>query len=262
MPSEWDTPTYWVLGIIFGAIFATGLLLMFPAGRAWGSALTILGLLGLVLTIPETRNWSINLLQQLYAVAGAPYPILSLVIVVIVGAIVGASLLGYVWWLLSRAATPHAIDEIVRSLTEGKFVPQPLMIIDTFKQKISEGKYSTSIVVTNRGNAICDFIFVSICSTTKGNIRGVDVYGVVKVSRGGAGGNCVDIVAKDVARGEYGHIDLIFPRQTDVEFLDIKADTRTEYHYKPIYMIGGNITVTMGPLIDLRTGKPVMQAPK
>jgi hypothetical protein len=47
--------TFWVLITLFGSFVATGTNLVFPNSRIWGFALTLVGIIGLLLMIPAVR---------------------------------------------------------------------------------------------------------------------------------------------------------------------------------------------------------------
>lgn len=97
MPSSWDTPTYWVLGIIFGAVLAKGLDLAFSAEhRALGIFMAAFGTVGLLLTIPDTRAYFVDSAVYVYREWSAAFPRLSLIVVMAIG----AAVFGGIWLLL------------------------------------------------------------------------------------------------------------------------------------------------------------------
>ncbi len=128
MASIWDTAEFWVLGGIFGVIFAKGIDLMFADHPRpyWGAVLTTVGLIGLLLTIPWTRERISRTAFDFYARFGSPYPTISFVIVILLGTVIGGLSFGAIWQLLSKpqapdsASTPFTLHDVYRSdLGEG-----------------------------------------------------------------------------------------------------------------------------------------------
>jgi hypothetical protein len=149
------------------------------------------------------------------------------------------------------------VSSFIDDLLKGKFAPQPLIVIDTFKQKLSEKQHLVSVVLTNKGNAVCAFTSISMGSKNRSNFIRAESHRIVKISRGGLGGNTIDIIAKDITPNEWGSIDLIFNKPTDIEFFDIKTESKSQYRYKQVYAIGSDISINIGQLTNTRTGEPI-----
>ena len=97
-----DTPLFWVVALVASTTLGVGLYLMFPTGRFAGFVLTVLGIVGLLILIPEVRTFAADTLEGWYVNYGAPHPHISFLVVTILGAVFGALLFGGSWWLLSK----------------------------------------------------------------------------------------------------------------------------------------------------------------
>lgn len=144
------------------------------------------------------------------------------------------------------------LEDSVKSIT----APHAIIRIDKFKQQMSKKEYMVTVAVTNIGNDICRFVSMSLSSKDLNNIIDVHTEGVMRIARGGPGGNSVDVVAKDIAPLEYGSVRLTFEKEADVKYNIIKTDSKSLWRYSPVHEDGVDISVSVGPSINLKTGKP------
>ncbi len=127
-------------------------------------------------------------------------------------------------------------DKISEQITRGKLGPQPLLVIDKSRSMISDNEIMVTVVITNKGNATCKQMSLSICSKGKYEVKKASATGVVSVVK--VDGRCADIAAKEMAPQQWGSVDLLFDNPTDVEYCDVKADEGNEYGYKPVFALG------------------------
>jgi hypothetical protein len=180
MSSVWDTAEYWVFGAIFTVVFAKGLDLMFsePPRYLGGSLLTVLGLVGLLFTIPWTRDKTLAALDILYAQFGIPYPLMSLVAVSLLGAIV----FGGGWLLLrSRSQVSNTgISAVERSSTDPDLYGT---MATSIQPKGTETLVVLNVTVRNRGGSpsiTTNWQLGWTCGAKKGLMLNAPIYPITE----------------------------------------------------------------------------------
>lgn len=149
MSGIWDTAEYWVFGAIFAGLFYKGLDLMFatPSRPCWGSVLMFVGVAGLLLTIPWTRDRISSAALSTYARFGSPHPTISLIFISLLGAVI----FGGVWKFLgsSQSATPP-VAQVGRRSTDPFLVGSMAVSLQRAKDP-KNTRVQMKVTVANRG---------------------------------------------------------------------------------------------------------------
>lgn len=120
---------------------------------------------------------------------------------------------------------------------------------DQTHQKLADNEYLVNVSFRNESPTPCSRLSARITARHDTKIVRVDSRRATIVG-GGPGENFVDITATNIVGGPGANVGLIFNSETEIE-IKVATDDNTDYAQR------ANVSVSVGPLMDAKTGKPI-----